>query len=85
MRAHEPDAGQFDNFLELTRALANHQVFDSDNDPHGERDLGDLQLFGADLLWKIDYYDLELVYGSPDPADAAVTKRVLTVMLTWEY
>jgi hypothetical protein len=34
------------------------------------------------MLWKIDYYDRDRRYGSPDPA---VTPRVLTIMLTSEY
>jgi hypothetical protein len=71
--------------VELLRALARYDRFDVDSDPHGERDLGDIQVFGTDLLWKIDYYDLKLEYASPDPADPAVTIRVLTVMLEHEY
>ena len=70
---------------ELLRALADYNAFDPDNDPHGERDFGDIQVFGTDLLWKIDYYDLQLEYASPDPTDSEVTVRVLTVMLEHEY
>ena len=70
---------------ELLTALAAYDGFDIENDPHGERDFGDLTVFGADLLWKIDYYDLKLRYASPDPADPAATIRVLTVMLESEY
>ena len=70
---------------ELLGALASYEAFDPDNDPHGERDFGDLELFGADLLWKIDYYDRDMRYGSNDPANAAATTRVLTVMLACEY
>jgi hypothetical protein len=69
----------------LLRALAEYDAFDADNDPHGERDFGDINVFGTDLLWKIDYYDLQLECGSPDPADPSVTTRVLTVMLESEY
>lgn len=69
----------------LLELLASYSSFDADNDPHGERDFGDLTFDGADLLWKIDSYDTDLIYGSPDPADPAVTKRVLTVMLASEY
>ena len=69
----------------LLRALAAYDRFDVDNDPHGERDFGDLSVFGTDLLWKIDYYDERLEYGSPDPADPNVTTRVLTIMLEGEY
>ena len=70
---------------ELLCALAGYNGFDPDNDPHGERDFGDLELFGAELLWKVDYYDLEMRYGSDDPTDATQTTRVLTVMLASEY
>ena len=69
----------------LIGALQRYVAFDVDNDPLGERDFGDLDLFGAELLWKIDYYDLQLEYGSSDPADPTVTKRILTVMLASEY
>jgi hypothetical protein len=69
----------------LTLALAAHDSFDVDNDPLGERDFGDLELFGETLLWKIDYYDRQLQYASGDPADVTQTVRVLTVMLDSEY
>lgn len=70
---------------ELMSALAAYDDFDAVNDPHGERDLGALDLFGAELLWKIDYYDAELCFGSDDPADPDATQRVLTVLLAEEY
>lgn len=69
----------------LFASLAIYDGFDVDNDPHGERDFGDFELCGAELLWKIDYYDKRLEYGSPDPADPSVTTRILTVMLATEY
>ena len=73
------------NAMVVAGALANYDGFDPDNDPHGERDFGDLTLFSADLLWKIDYYDLSLEFASPDPADPEVTIRVLTIMLASEW
>ena len=69
----------------LASALANYEGFDRGNDPHGERDFGALTLWGYDLLLKIDYYDKDLEYGSADPADLAVTHRVLTVMLASDW
>lgn len=69
----------------LLKALADYTGFDADNDPHGERDFGDLSLWGYDLLWKIDYYDKSLTYGSDDPADPDITQRVLTVMLASDW
>lgn len=71
--------------IALAKALANYAAFDRENDPHGERDFGDISLFGVELFWKIDYFDLERKFGSEDPSDIAVTSRVLTVMLVSEY
>lgn len=69
----------------LAKALADYTGFDADNDPHGERDFGDMTLWGYDLIWKIDYYDKDLKYGSDDPANPEVTRRVLTVMLASDW
>lgn len=72
----------------VDRALAAVRSFDrfsANNDPYGEHDFGIFQLDGITLNWKIDYYDNSLEWGSPDPADPAVTKRVLTVLLADEY
>jgi hypothetical protein len=73
------------NVPTLMKALAEYGGFDADNDPHGERDFGDLVLWGYDLIWKIDYYDKDLKFGSDDPADPNVTHRVLTVMLASDW
>ena len=69
----------------LMAALAVFESFDEANDPRGERDFGGVDLWGAELLWKIDYYDNDLTNASPDAADESVTARVLTVMLAHEY
>jgi hypothetical protein len=72
----------------IARAIArvrDFDRFDADNDPHGEHDFGAFEVCGQALLWKIDYYDLELTYASEDPADATVTTRILTIMLAEEY
>jgi Protein of unknown function (DUF3768) len=55
------------------------------NDPYEEHDFGAFEVDGHKLFFKIDYYDPSLTSHSPDPADAAVTKRVITIMLADEY
>ena len=71
--------------LEAVRAVRSFDSFTADNDPHGEHDFGAFDLADQRLFWKIDYYDLDLRYGSPDPADPDQTRRVITIMLASEY
>ena len=52
---------------------------------YGEYDFGALTVEGERIFFKIDYLDRGLTGHSPDPADATVTARVLTVMLAEEY
>jgi hypothetical protein len=70
---------------EALEALRNFEAFDARNDPYGEHDCALIEVEGQSLLWKIDYYDTSLTLHSPDPADASVTCRVLTLMLADEY
>ena len=76
-------------------------AFDEDNDPYGERDFGCVYQLGDGrwtterprsrdderkrVFWKFDYYDRDLRFGSEDAANPAVTRRVLTIMLSDEY
>lgn len=69
----------------LMAALAAFDSFDEANNPRGERDFGGVDLWDAELLWKVDYFDNELTGASPDPTDDSVTQRVLTLMLAEEY
>ena len=46
-----------------------------------ERDRGQFELSGETIHFRIDYYDVALEWGSEDPADASITRRVLTLML----
>lgn len=59
--------------------------FTSDNDPRGEHDFGSVEHGGHKFFWKIDYYDRELQYGSPDPSKPELTTRALTIMFVHEY
>ena len=73
-------------------------AFTPDNDPYGERDFGAIYQDSdghwtttrparpaKTVFWKIDTYGRDLQFGSDDPANPAVTRRVLTVMLAREY
>lgn len=71
--------------LAAVSAVRAFDAFATDNDPHGERDFGAFTICGERLFWKVDYYDKDLRFGSPDPADPAVTRRVLTVMMASDY
>jgi hypothetical protein len=59
--------------------------FTEDNDPHEEHDFGVFELSNRRFLFKLEYYDREMTFGSPDPSDPTKTTRVLTVMLASEY
>ena len=62
--------------------------FTADNDPYGEHDFGALDIDGVEgkICWKIDYYaDSSCAAGAADPAEAARTFRVLTIMLASEW
>ena len=60
-------------------------TFDENNDPYGERDFGAFDYKGKRIFWKIDYYDQEFLYLSPDVRNPRLTNRVLTIMYAEEY
>ncbi|CDZ44272.1 DUF3768 domain-containing protein [Neorhizobium galegae] len=70
---------------QLLRAVREFDAFDAANDPHAEHDFGRVLVAGHGYFWKIDYFDSDLQYLSPDPADEAVTTRVMTIMREDEY
>lgn len=70
---------------DVLAAVAAFDDFSADNDPWGEHDCAVMTVRGVRLIWKIDYYDRERRYHSPDPADPKVTVRVLTIMRAEEY
>ena len=75
----------FHKRAELMRTIRDFIAFGSDNDPHGEHDLGAFEFEDVRCFWKIDYYDLRLSGGSADPANPDLTIRVLTIMRQDEW
>jgi len=69
----------------IVKTIAVFDDFCHANDPHQEHDFGEFDADGQRILFKIDYFDESLTFHSPDPADPAVTKRVITIMLAEEY
>ena len=72
-------------WAEVIVAVAEFDRFGPANDPYGEHDCAVVEVGALRVIFKIDYFDSGLEYGSSDPADPAVTTRVLTVMLETEY
>lgn len=66
---------------DLWRVIRDFDSFTESNDPWEEHDFGQLKVRDIEIFWKIDYYDLNLEYGSPDPSDESLTRRVMTVYL----
>ena len=69
----------------IVKTIAVFDDFCHANDPHEEHDFGSFEADGHTIFFKIDYFDRDLKYNSPDPTDPAVTMRVITVMLAEEY
>ena len=69
----------------IVKTIAVYDDFCHANDPHEEHDFGAFETDGHMIFFKIDYYDKALACHSPDPANAIVTERVITIMLAEEY
>ena len=69
----------------LVQTIAVFDDFCTANDPHDEHDFGAFNYEGVQVFFKIDYFDKDLNFHSPDPADPSVTERIITLMLAEEY
>ena len=74
-----------DAVARIVQTIAVFDDFCHANDPHEEHDFGSFEADGHNIMFKIDYFDSSLAQHSPDPADPAVTQRVITIMLAEEY
>jgi hypothetical protein len=69
----------------IVQAIATFDDFCNTNDPYEEHDVGAFDFDGVRIIFKIDYFDRNLQFHSPDPADPSVTERIITIMLAEEY
>jgi hypothetical protein len=69
----------------ILEAVRTFEDFTPQNDPYGEHDFGAFERNGRRIFWKIECCDRETHFASPDPADPAVTRRIVNVMLAEEY
>ena len=79
------EAMPLDQRRSLLQKVRSFDAFSQGNDPHQEHDFGAVDEAGVRCFFKIEYYDRATEMGSPDPADPAVTTRVMTIMLAEEY
>ena len=56
----------------IVKTIAVYDDFCHANDPHEEHDFGAFEADGHRVFFKIDYFDKNLTYHSPDPADPSV-------------
>src|SRR5574344_1798708 len=71
--------------LQLLEEIATYEDFNEGNDPYQEHDFGSVEYKDTKYFFKIDYYDNDLKYHSPDPANPNLTNRVMTIMRADEY
>ena len=79
----QAEGGEF--VVKAVEAVRTFDAFGEDNDPWGEHDFGAVEVEGQKVFFKFDYYDPTFTAGSENPANEALTKRVLTIMLAREY
>jgi hypothetical protein len=68
----------------LLQKIRSFDAFSDDNDPHHEHDLGSIDEAGVRCL-EDRLLRPQTEFGSPDPAEPAVTTCVMTIMLADEY
>ena len=74
-----------DDQAAILERVRTFEDFAPESDPYDEHDFGAFEHAGHRVIWKIDYFDRDERFGSPDPADPRLTKRVVTIMLAGEY
>ncbi|UWR62781.1 DUF3768 domain-containing protein [Phaeobacter inhibens] len=68
--------------LKAYAAIGSYDDFNTDIDPYGDHAMGKFTIDGETVWFKIDCYDVDYRYGSDQPDNPEMTRRVLTVMLS---
>lgn len=72
--------------IDVLDSLAEFNNFTEDNDPYKEHDYATFDVeHGGTYQFKIDYYDNDIKYHSPDNADPSVTTRIMIITTPSEY
>ena len=75
-----------DEQAEVLQKVRAFNDFTQDNDPYQEHDFGSVTSSrGTQVFWKIDLYDINDEFYSPQPDDPTQTNRVMTILLAEEY
>ena len=75
-----------DEQAEVLQKVRAFNDFTQDNDPYQEHDFGQvISSRGTQVFWKIDLYDINDEFYSPQPDDPTQTNRVMTILLADEY
>ena len=85
MMSRGVEALGYDNIAKILGLVRTYDSFQAGDDPYQEHDFGKVDHDGRTVFWKIDYFDRQLICGSDDPSDPAVTTRVLTILLAEEW
>ncbi len=78
---------QMDKQLHIAAVInvAGFDAFSEDNDPQGEHNFGQLNILAEQIMFKIDYYDLDLKTSFEEPSNPEVARRVLSFFLASDY
>ena len=79
------NALESETITRVIEAVRGFDDFNVDNDPYQTHEFAMIEIDGNRVMFKVDAYDRNLEYASPNPADPSVTTRVLTIFLASEY
>ena len=70
---------------DILEGVKNFNNFTKDLDVYNEHDYLSFDYKGDKIIAKIDYYNNDCTYLSPDPANPDHTHRVMTIMTASDY